>query len=152
MTPARSPFQRIDTYDCRVRAPSNFRSLRWDKAPRYLLHDRHRIFGREFVEQVKAMGVKQVLSARDPRGKGPTIVVGERSLHRTPTAYASYFHNWELRLKAESRSCLVGHFPFGRKSAKSLGDSRTLTLIAFPSCRARQGCKTNRNSSDHPPH
>jgi putative transposase len=43
----------------------------WDKVPRYLLRDRDRIFGSEFVEQVKAMGVKQVLSARDRRGKGP---------------------------------------------------------------------------------
>jgi hypothetical protein len=36
----------------------------WDSAPRYLLRDRDRIFGHDFVEQVKAMGIKQVLSAR----------------------------------------------------------------------------------------
>jgi putative transposase len=35
----------------------------WDTAPRYLLRDRDRIFGQEFVEQVKAMGIRQVLSA-----------------------------------------------------------------------------------------
>ncbi len=35
----------------------------WDNAPQYLLCDRDRIFGREFVEQVKAMGITQVLSA-----------------------------------------------------------------------------------------
>jgi putative transposase len=35
----------------------------WDSAPRYLLRDRDRIFGRDFVSQVKAMGIKQVLSA-----------------------------------------------------------------------------------------
>ena len=35
----------------------------WDSAPRYLLRDRDRIFGHEFVEQMKAMGIKQVLSA-----------------------------------------------------------------------------------------
>ena len=35
----------------------------WDTAPRYLLRDRDRIFGQEFVKQVKAMGIKQVLSA-----------------------------------------------------------------------------------------
>ena len=34
----------------------------WDSAPRYLLRDRDRIFGHDFVEQVKAMGIKQVLS------------------------------------------------------------------------------------------
>jgi transposase InsO family protein len=35
----------------------------WDGAPRYLLRDRDRIFGDDFVAQVKAMGIKQVLSA-----------------------------------------------------------------------------------------
>ena len=33
------------------------------RSPRYLLRDRDRIFGQEFVKQVKAMGIKQVLSA-----------------------------------------------------------------------------------------
>ena len=35
----------------------------WDSAPRYLLCDRDRIFGQEFVDQVKAQRIKQVLSA-----------------------------------------------------------------------------------------
>ncbi len=35
----------------------------WDTVPKYLLRDRDRIFGHDFVEQVKAMGIKQVLSA-----------------------------------------------------------------------------------------
>jgi transposase InsO family protein len=35
----------------------------WDTAPRYLLRDRDRIFGRNFVDQVEAMGIKRVLSA-----------------------------------------------------------------------------------------
>jgi hypothetical protein len=35
----------------------------WNKTPRYLLRDRDRIFGHEFVEQAKAMAIKQVLSA-----------------------------------------------------------------------------------------
>jgi putative transposase len=35
----------------------------WDSASRYLLRDRDQIFGQEFVDQVKAMGIKQVLSA-----------------------------------------------------------------------------------------
>jgi putative transposase len=35
----------------------------WETAPRYLLRDRDRIFGHEFVNQVKAMGMQQVLSA-----------------------------------------------------------------------------------------
>jgi len=35
----------------------------WSSAPRYLLRDRDRIFGRAFVEQMTAMGIQQVLSA-----------------------------------------------------------------------------------------
>src|SRR3954466_497345 len=45
----------------------------WDTAPRYLLRDRDRIFGQAFVEQVKAMGIKQVLSA--PRSPGQRAYV-----------------------------------------------------------------------------
>jgi transposase InsO family protein len=35
----------------------------WDTAPRYLLRDRDPIFGKDFMDQVKAMGMKQLLSA-----------------------------------------------------------------------------------------
>jgi putative transposase len=35
----------------------------WETAPRYLLRDRDRIFGNDFVDPVKAMGIQQVLSA-----------------------------------------------------------------------------------------
>ena len=35
----------------------------WDSAPRCLLGDRDRIFGHEFVERVKVMGIEQVLLA-----------------------------------------------------------------------------------------
>ena len=86
----------------------------WDKAPRYLLRDRDRIFGCDFVEQVKAMGIKQVLSApRSPWQRAYVerligsirrecldhmIVFSERSLHRTLTEYASYYHTWRTHL------------------------------------------------------
>ena len=80
----------------------------WDTAPRYLLRDRDRIFGREFVEQVKAMGIKQILSApRSPwqrayveRAIGTIrrecldhlIVFNERSLHRHIQEFLDYYH------------------------------------------------------------
>jgi transposase InsO family protein len=86
----------------------------WDKAPRFLLRDRDRIFGHEFIEQVKAMGIKQVLSApRSPWQRtyverligslrreclDHMIVFGDRALHRTLTAYASYYHSWRTHL------------------------------------------------------
>ena len=69
-----------------------------DSAPRYLLRDRDRIFGEEFVDAVKTMGIKQVLSApRSPWQRAyverligsirrecldHVIVFGERALHQ----------------------------------------------------------------------
>ena len=85
-----------------------------DNTPRYLLRDRDRIFGEEFIKQVKAMGIKQVLSApRSPWQRAyvervigsirrecldHVVVFGERSLHRTLTAYCSYYHQWRTHL------------------------------------------------------
>jgi hypothetical protein len=44
----------------------------WETAPRYLLRDRDRIFGADFVKQVKAMGIKQVLARPARPGSEPT--------------------------------------------------------------------------------
>jgi transposase InsO family protein len=86
----------------------------WDSAPRYLLRDRDRIFGQEFVEQVQAMGIKQVLSApRSPWQRAyvervigsirracldHVLVFSEGSLRRTLTAYSTYYHHWRTHL------------------------------------------------------
>ena len=93
-------------------------AFRWDQASRYLLRDRDRIFGREFVEPVKAMGVKQVLSGlRSPWHRAHverliganrrecldhTIVFDERSLQRRLSAYALYYHNWHTHLALDN--------------------------------------------------
>src|SRR3954469_24945781 len=42
----------------------------WDSVPRYLLRDRDQIFGRDFVDQVKVMGIKQCFPHRDLPGRG----------------------------------------------------------------------------------
>jgi transposase InsO family protein len=86
----------------------------WDSAPRYLLRDRDRIFGHGFREQVKAMGIKEVLSApRSPWQRAyvervigsirrecldHVIVLSEASLRRTLTAYFVYYHKWRTHL------------------------------------------------------
>jgi transposase InsO family protein len=86
----------------------------WDTAPRYLLRDRDRIFGTEFVNQVEAMGIKQVLSAsRSPWQRAYVerligsirrecldhiIIFEERSLRRTLSAYVRYYHSWRIHL------------------------------------------------------
>ena len=79
----------------------------WDSAPRYLLRDRDRIFGHDFVEQVKAMGIKQLLSApRSPWQRAYVervigtirrecldhmIVFNESSLFRHLQAFVGYY-------------------------------------------------------------
>ena len=45
----------------------------WESAPQYLLCDRDRIFGKEFVDQVKAMGVRQMLSAQRSPWQGAYV-------------------------------------------------------------------------------
>src|SRR5690349_3218168 len=80
----------------------------WDTAPRYFVRDRDRIFGREFVEQVKGMGIKQVPSA--PRSSWQrayveraivtirrecldhVIAFNERGLLRHIQEFLNYYH------------------------------------------------------------
>lgn len=86
----------------------------WESAPRYLLRDRDRIFGHEFVHQVKVMGIKQVLSApRSPWQRAyierligsirrecldHLIVFSQRSLRRHLQAYVDYYHGTRTHL------------------------------------------------------
>jgi transposase InsO family protein len=86
----------------------------WDTAPRYLLRDRDRIFGHEFVNQVKAMGIEQVLSApRSPWQRSHIerligsirrecldhlIVFNEHTLKRHLSAYTAYYHRTRTHL------------------------------------------------------
>jgi transposase InsO family protein len=89
----------------------------WDAVPRYLLRDRDRIFGDDFVKQVKAMGIKQVLSApRSPWQRAYVervigtirrecldhlIVFNERSLHRHLQTFVDYYHRSRVHLALE---------------------------------------------------
>ena len=79
-----------------------------------MLRDRDRIFGHEFTAQVKAMGIKQVLSApRSPWQRAyverligsirrecldHVIVINERSLKQTLKSFSSYYHRWRTHL------------------------------------------------------
>jgi putative transposase len=86
----------------------------WDTPPRYLLRDRDRIFGKEFVDQLEAMGIQQVLSApRSPWQRGYVervigtirrefldhlIIFDERSLRRHLSSFISYYHRSRTHL------------------------------------------------------
>src|SRR5215468_6941114 len=86
----------------------------WETAPRYLLRDRDGIFGAGFVEQVKVMGIKQVLSApRSPWQRAyiervigtirrecldHVIVFSEAGLSRHLRGFADYYHRSRTHL------------------------------------------------------
>jgi len=89
----------------------------WDSAPRYLLRDRDQIFGKDFVKQVKGMGIKQVLSApRSPWQRAYVervigtirrecldhlIVFNERSLYGHLPRFVEYYHRNRTHLALE---------------------------------------------------
>ncbi|MGH9626789.1 MAG: integrase core domain-containing protein [Bryobacteraceae bacterium] len=89
----------------------------WDTAPRYLLRDRDRIFGKDFVDQVEAIGIKQVLSTpRSPWQRAYVervigtirrecldhlIVFNERSLYRHLRDFLEYYHQNRTHLALE---------------------------------------------------
>jgi transposase InsO family protein len=86
----------------------------WESAPRYLLRDRDGIFGPDFVTQVKAMGIRQVLSTRNSPWQrayvervigtirreclDPVIVFSEAGLSRHLRRFADYYHRSRTHL------------------------------------------------------
>ena len=92
-------------------------SFPWETAPRYLLRDRDRIFGADLVKQVKAMGIKPVLSApRSPWQRAyiervigtirrecldHVIVFSQASLQRHLRNFADYYHRSRTHLRLQ---------------------------------------------------
>ena len=88
----------------------------WDTVPRYLLRDRDRIFGQDFVDQVRAMGIKVLLAPRSPWQRAYVerligtlrrecldhlIVFHERNLHRHLRTFVDYYHRNRVHLALE---------------------------------------------------
>jgi len=89
----------------------------WDAAPRYLLRDRDRIFGDDFVEQVKVMGIKEVLSApRSPWQRAyvervigtirrecldHAMVFNQAALYRHVKSFVAYCHESRTHLSLD---------------------------------------------------
>ena len=86
----------------------------FDQLPRYLLRDRDRIFGNDFREQVRDLGIHEVLSTpRSPWQRAyvervigsirrecldHVIVFQENSLRRTLASYFDYYHRSRTHL------------------------------------------------------
>jgi putative transposase len=89
----------------------------WDTASRFLLRDRDRIFGQEFVGQVQAVGIEEVLSTpHSPWQRAyverligtirrecldHVIVVNESSLRRHLQGFTDYYHRTRTHLSLE---------------------------------------------------
>jgi len=89
----------------------------FEQIPRYLLRDRDRIFSDEFTKDVKAMGIKEVLSApRSPWQRAyvervigtlrrecldHVIVFHEASLYQHVKAFLEYYHETRTHLSLE---------------------------------------------------
>jgi putative transposase len=85
--------------------------------PRYLLRDRDGIYGEDFRERVKAMGIEEVITAPRSSWQNPfaerllgtvrrdfldhVIVLGETHLRRTLMRYFRYYHNFRTHLSLE---------------------------------------------------
>ena len=89
----------------------------WDTAPRYLIRDRDSVYGEDFRQQLRAMGIHEALTApRSPwqnacaeRLVGSirrecldhTMVFNEFSLRRTLKSYFDYYHGVRTHLSLE---------------------------------------------------
>src|SRR5579862_1276002 len=86
----------------------------WDRAPRYLLRDRDRIFGDDFTKQVQNLGIQEVLSApRAPWQRAyvervigtirrecldHVIVFSEAALYQHVKSFLAYYHESRTHL------------------------------------------------------
>src|ERR1700674_823032 len=92
----------------------------FDRAPKYLLRDRDRIYGYEFRRQLEVMDIDEVLSAPRSPWQSPfvervigsirrecldhIIVVNEESLRRMLRSYFSYYHRARLHMALDNDS------------------------------------------------
>ena len=110
----------------------------WDSAPKYLMRDRDKVYGADFVRRVHAMGIEQVLTAPRSPWQNPycervigtirrecldhVIVLGEQHLRRILREYVEYYHGSRTHLSLDKDA------PDGR-DREALDDGK---VIAFP--------------------
>ncbi len=109
-----------------------------DSAPKYVIRDRDKIYGTNFVRRVRAMGIEQVLTAPRSPWQNPycervigtlrrdclnhVIVLGEQHLRRILRKYLEYYHGSRTHL------ALGKDAPEPRERESSDGGN----VIAFP--------------------
>ncbi|MGB5502707.1 MAG: integrase core domain-containing protein, partial [Polyangiales bacterium] len=86
----------------------------YDSAPKYIIRDRDKIYGANFIRRVHAMGIEQVLTAPRSPWQNPycervigtlrrdcldhVIVLGEQHLRRILRKYLEYYHRSRTHL------------------------------------------------------
>jgi len=110
----------------------------FDEAPRFLLRDQDRIYGRRFVRRVHSMGIKQVLTAPRSPWQNPyverligsvrrecldhVIVLNEQHLRRILREYFDYYTNARTHLSLAKDS----------PATRSIESADRGEVIAFP--------------------
>lgn len=89
----------------------------WDDAPKYLLRDRDGVYGHEFRQRLRSMGINEVLTAPRSPWQNPfverfigsvrrdcldnVVVLSEWHLRRILKSYVSYYSKWRTHLSLD---------------------------------------------------
>ena len=91
----------------------------WEEAPRYLLHDRDKVYGAEFRRRVRSLAIEEVLTAPRSPWQNPyverligsirrewlnhVIVYNDRHLKRLLRSYFAYYHTARTHLALDKQ-------------------------------------------------
>jgi transposase InsO family protein len=87
----------------------------WDTAPRYLIRDRDKKYGEEFIRRVESIGIKQVLISAHSPWQDPYVERAIGSIRRECLDHAIIFNERHLR------RILVKYFKYYHESRTHLG-------------------------------
>ena len=118
----------------------------YDSAPKYVIRDRDKIYGVDFVRRVLAIGIEQVLTAPRSPWQNPycervigtlrrecldhVIVLGEQHLRRILREYLEYYHSSRTHLALDKEAPEL-RARAGRGQTPSLGSQ----ILSLPQCR-----------------
>jgi transposase InsO family protein len=99
------------------RAQQIVEAFPWDTTPHYLLRDRDGVYGEQFQQRVRNIGIEEVKIASRSPWQNPycerligsirrdaldhVSVLNERHLHRVLQSYLTYYHDWRTHLSLE---------------------------------------------------
>jgi hypothetical protein len=98
-------------------------AIGWRDAPRYLVRDRDRVYGSDFIRRIRAMGIRdRPISARSPWQNGcaerligsirrecldHVVVFGERHLRNLLLSYQNYYNEYRTHLSLDKDAPLA---------------------------------------------